>query len=213
MSADAPSAAAVGSTTRRAALGRAEGGSVAHLIVAYPRPVVSREQGVDALYALDRLPFVERVLACAAPAERAGAEAAVALAVVLRPYTIRHLVEAHYALLAATSHDVTGRVLYVNPELREPASLARMAPLCASAEERAQGALRARDRANDAVWLARLEAAASARARSVSVPGAPASPHPRRRSRSHDARGRTPPSARGDRAGGRRVGRARRAHG
>jgi CheY-like chemotaxis protein len=121
--------------------------------------VTSRDLEVDVLCALERLPFVTQVLLH----DDAG-PGAVRFCVVLRPYAIGHLVEAHYTLLAATSHEVTGRVLYVDPDGGLPPLVARMRPLGARPEERANALARAAERAKDALWLARLEEAAAARA-------------------------------------------------
>jgi CheY-like chemotaxis protein len=120
--------------------------------------VASRDLDVDVLCALERLPFVAEVLA----RDDVGADA-VRFAVVLRPFTIRQLVEAHYALLVATSHDVTGRVLYVDADGYAPPMLARMRSLAASPTERDAAHGRAIERARDASWIARLEEAAVAR--------------------------------------------------
>jgi CheY-like chemotaxis protein len=120
--------------------------------------VSSRALDVDVLYALDRLPFVAQVLA----RDDATADAA-RFAVVLRPFTIRQLVEAHYTLLVATSHDVTERVLYVDADGYAPPMLARMRSLAASPAERDAARARAEERARDASWVQRLEEAAAAR--------------------------------------------------
>jgi hypothetical protein len=117
-----------------------------------------RELELDVLCAMERLPFVTQCLTQDDP----GPDA-VRFAIVLRPFTIRHLVEAHYALLAATSHDVTGRVLYVDPDNRTPPMLARMRAVGGSESERALARARADERARDALWMARLEEAAIAR--------------------------------------------------
>jgi CheY-like chemotaxis protein len=121
--------------------------------------VPARELEVDVLCAVQRLAYVTQVLA-----HDDDAPAAVRFCVVVRPYTIRHLVEVHHALLGATSHAVTGRVLYVDPDASLPSLVGRMRALGASPEERALARARADERARDAVWIARLDAAAGARA-------------------------------------------------
>jgi CheY-like chemotaxis protein len=121
--------------------------------------VPPRDLEVDVLCALQRLPFVTQVLA-----HDDAAPGAVRFCVVMRPYTVRHLVEAHYALLGATSHEVTGRVMYVDPDAGLPPLVGKMRALGATPEERGLARVRAEERARDAVWIARLEAAAAARA-------------------------------------------------
>jgi hypothetical protein len=78
---------------------------------------------LDVAFALERFPFVVAVLAMDEVAD------GYRFAVSMRPYTMNDLVEAHYALLAVTNHDTTGRVLYVNADQPIPRVVALARPL------------------------------------------------------------------------------------
>ena len=112
-------------------------------------------------FALAGLPHVVEVYARRQPDP---SDDAVLLAVLLRPYTVGHLVEAHYTVLRVTSHEVTGRVAYVNPDAPPRGLLARMQPVKSSPEDRAAAFARARAYALDWERLVRLEEEAVQRA-------------------------------------------------
>jgi hypothetical protein len=75
-----------------------------------PRP--SREDEVDVGYALEASPVVRGVYALRSPDTAVDHPDAYHFGVVLRPYTGESLASTHFALLQATNHGVTGRVLY-----------------------------------------------------------------------------------------------------
>ncbi len=82
-------------------------------------------------------------------------------AVVLSDYSIRKLVETHYALLARTDHSVAGRVLYVDGAGQPPRPMMHSRRLTVGDDERAAAIERAARRMADAervIWLHDREA-------------------------------------------------------
>jgi CheY-like chemotaxis protein len=128
--------------------------------------MVPREVEVDVAFALERLPAVVGVYALSPllSAELAAHPDAVIFAVALRPYTITNLVEAQYAVLAVTSYDTCGRMLYVNAEGALPTPMRRARLIKMGDVERKGAPARAAERAVDAQRLRRLEEAAGQRA-------------------------------------------------
>jgi CheY-like chemotaxis protein len=122
--------------------------------------LISREEQVDAAFALGQLPSVVGVYALK-PIYMAPTMLhpdALVLAVMLRPYSIKLLVEAHYKLLANTSGEVTGRVLYVNADTpHKPAPLTDGKLITLNDPERAAAAIRAKENAANWARIVRME--------------------------------------------------------
>jgi CheY-like chemotaxis protein len=95
----------------------------------------SRENAVDVAFALERFPFVRAVLVLDLRGATAGHGDRFELVVVLAPYTPTHVVQAHYALLAAVEREAC-RVLYVDSDATPPAPLLRALPVIISPHER-----------------------------------------------------------------------------
>jgi hypothetical protein len=109
---------------------------------------VSRELFADVEVAVVGLAFVQGVYELQPhPAARAHPEALL-VGIVLSPYTLRSLVQVHYAVLAATEDcQLTGRVLYVNAEQPMPFPMRGAIRVTPSAGERQRAKERVEERA------------------------------------------------------------------
>jgi hypothetical protein len=118
-----------------------------------------RELDVDVAWILETLPFD----AVAFSLDGVDADA-FRFAIEVRPFSVRAVVQAHYALLAATSHDTTGRILYVNPDAARPRPMQRAVRIGVPAGERDAARRRITERIADATRVHRLEDSALRRA-------------------------------------------------
>lgn len=107
--------------------------------------VLTREQEVDAAFALASLPSVVGVFVLVQRrADVASEEDAYMLAILLRPYSATMMVEAHYRLLAVVGRKLTGKVIYVAADVEPlPAFVGRARRITLTAAERDVAAARA----------------------------------------------------------------------
>lgn len=98
--------------------------------------MLTRETLADIACAIGDLPWVDGIHAFDLQPSASGHPDALHLAIVLSPYRVRDLVATHYALLAATSHQVTGRVLYVNKAWSSPVPLKSARRVVVAPEEK-----------------------------------------------------------------------------
>jgi CheY-like chemotaxis protein len=98
---------------------------------------LDRDIEADVTAAVDGFPWVDGVYVLSQTDLTRAHPDALSFAIVLSPYRINELVEAHYAVLAATgTHEVAGRVLYVDGAMLTHLPLARARRIVLTAEER-----------------------------------------------------------------------------
>lgn len=121
--------------------------------------VLTREQEVDAAFALASLPSVVGVFVLVQRrADVASEEDAYMLAILLRPYSATMMVEAHYRLLAVVGRKLTGKVIYVAADVEPlPAFVGRARRITLTAAERDVAAARAPELEAEARHQQRLE--------------------------------------------------------
>lgn len=96
-----------------------------------------REIAADVTVAVDAFPWVDGVYALSLSDAASAHPDALSFAITLCPYGITELVQTHYAVLVATgTHEVTGRVLYVNCAMPSPTPLGRARRITLRPDER-----------------------------------------------------------------------------
>ena len=99
----------------------------------------SRDIEADIACAIEPFSFVTAIFALDLHPAAHKHPDALGLVIVLWPYDVRKLVQTHYAVLLATAtHDVTGRILYVNGEATPPGPLAHAHRIVPTSIERAR---------------------------------------------------------------------------
>lgn len=145
--------------------------------------ILTREVEVDVATAVAEMPWVVGVHALELGPAAALYPDALLLAVVLSPYSVTGLVEAHYALVTATGgHDVPGRITYVDDAQRRPAFMEKTRMIMPTPQERDEARARIaarRESAEQAAWppsMQREIEAAFARLAEQAAPDAAAPP-------------------------------------
>ncbi len=122
--------------------------------------VLTREQEVDAAFALASLPSVVGVFVLVQRRADVASEDEYMLAILLRPYSATMMVEAHYRLLAVVGRKLTGKVIYVAADVEPlPAFVGRARRITLTAAERDVAAARAPELEAEARHQQRLEEA------------------------------------------------------
>ena len=122
----------------------------------------TRDQEVDIAYALEVVPHVVGVYALALPPSAQNHVDATPFGVVLRPYTGEALASAHFALLDASSYEVTASIAYADAALSRLFQDARR--LVVEPGERDAARSRFLERSSANLHVRRLEQAAMAEA-------------------------------------------------